>query len=111
MSYYIGVDVGTTSARAAVVRADADKSVRIIDSSVTPIKIWNDIVDHFEQSSNDIWQAVVSCVNDVMKKCALKPSQITGVGFDATCSLVVLDKQDQPLSVSPESSKPRNDDR
>jgi len=28
-------------------------------------------------------------------------SRVCGIGFDATCSLVVLDKQFMPVSVSP----------
>lgn len=34
----------------------------------------------------------------VIKNCAIE--KIAGIGFDATCSLVVLDKHDKPLTVS-----------
>ena len=32
---------------------------------------------------------------------ALTPTQVAGIGFDATCSLVVLDDGDRPVTVSP----------
>lgn len=112
MPYYIGIDVGTTSARAAIIKVDTDKYAQVLDSAVTPITIWNESPDHFEQSSDNIWQAVISCVTQVMQKSKLAPSQIEGVGFDATCSLVVLDKQEQPLSVSPtKAGTPGDNDR
>lgn len=38
--------------------------------------------------------------------CGIDASQIRGVGFDATCSLVVVDKQFQPLAVNCEGRTP-----
>lgn len=38
--------------------------------------------------------------------CGIDASQIRGVGFDATCSLVVVDKQFQPLAVNSEGRTP-----
>ena len=38
-------------------------------------------------------------IQDLLK-CAQDVSRVVGIGFDATCSLVLLDKTRQPLSVS-----------
>lgn len=38
--------------------------------------------------------------------CGIDASRIRGVGFDATCSLVVVDKQFQPLAVNSEGRTP-----
>jgi FGGY-family pentulose kinase len=38
-----------------------------------------------------------------MQKSQLSPNQIKGIGFDATCSLVVLDQQGEPQSVDENS--------
>ncbi|KAJ7413140.1 hypothetical protein WISP_92783 [Willisornis vidua] len=38
----------------------------------------------------------------------IDPGLIRGIGFDATCSLVVLDKQSQPLAVNCEGQNHRN---
>lgn len=56
--YFIGVDVGTGSSRAALVTSNG----QVIKSHVKEIKTWNPQPDHYEQSSNDIWEAVCECV-------------------------------------------------
>lgn len=56
--YFIGVDVGTGSARAALVNDHG----KVLATHVKPIKTWNPVADHYEQSSNDIWSAVCECV-------------------------------------------------
>lgn len=56
--YFIGVDVGTGSCRAALVSSQG----RILKTFVREIKIWNPSPDHYEQSSDDIWSAVCDCV-------------------------------------------------
>lgn len=39
---------------------------------------------------------------------SVQPNEIAGIGFDATCSLVVLDEDGAPLSVSHEKNDHRN---
>lgn len=56
--YFVGVDVGTGSARAALVDAHG----RVQHMHVKTIETWNPLVDHYEQSSDDIWSAVCECV-------------------------------------------------
>lgn len=56
--YFIGVDVGTGSARAALVTAAG----AVQRTCVRPIQTWNPQPDHYEQSSADIWRAVCECV-------------------------------------------------
>ena len=99
MIYYIGVDVGTTSVRAALVEC-SKSSVKVSHTSVHPIQIWNDSPDHFEQSTADIWSAVISTVRAVVKESSVNVKEIYGIGFDATCSLVVLDQDLRPISVT-----------
>lgn len=56
--YFVGVDVGTGSARAALVNAHG----RVQQMHVKAIQTWNPLADHYEQSSEDIWNAVCECV-------------------------------------------------
>ena len=102
--YFAGVDVGTGSARAGVF----DASGRLIASAKRDIDIFRMDGDIVEQSSDNIWDCVCAAVRSVLAKSGLQSSQISGVGFDATCSLVVLDKHAQPLSVSPSGENNRN---
>ncbi|KAL9701481.1 hypothetical protein quinque_004922 [Culex quinquefasciatus] len=90
----IGVDVGTGSARAALVTSTG----QLLKSCVKATQTWNPLPDLYEQSSDNIWSAVCECVRTVAA--VVPKEQIKGIGFDATCSLVALDKVGQPLSVS-----------
>ncbi|MGH0177967.1 UNVERIFIED_CONTAM: hypothetical protein FKN15_076555 [Acipenser sinensis] len=92
--YYVGIDVGTASVRAALV--DQDGSVVL--TAKEPIEIWEPHPDHYVQSSNDIWDKCCHTARRVTQ--GVDPSRIRGIGFDATCSLVVLDKSFQPLPVN-----------
>jgi D-ribulokinase len=101
---YIGVDVGTLSARAGVF----DASGRLIASARRPIAVWREPGDIVEQSSDDIWSAVASAVREAFEASGLKPEAVRGMGFDATCSLVALDRNARPLSVSPTDAPERD---
>lgn len=57
-TYFVGVDVGTGSVRAALV----DKKGRVQQMHVKAIQTWNPLINHYEQSSEEIWNAVGECV-------------------------------------------------
>lgn len=94
--YVIGVDVGTASARAAIF----DLGGRLVASAAHPIQVFRPRADHVEQSSRDIWRSVCRAVRECLSTTALDPGRIAGVSFGATCSLVLLDDADQPLTAS-----------
>jgi D-ribulokinase len=101
---FIGVDVGTSSARAGVF----DEKGTLLSTARHPIAVWHEAGSVVEQSSSDIWAACVASVRAAMAEAALPPSAIRGIGFDATCSLVVLDAAANPLSVSTSGDPRRN---
>jgi D-ribulokinase len=103
-AYFIGVDVGTGSARAGVF----DAAGNMLASSKQDIRIWREAGDVVEQSSDDIWAAVCFSVKGAVKAAGIDPRQVAGVGFDATCSLVVLDPAGRPLPVGPSGDPARN---
>ncbi len=94
--YVIGVDVGTGSARAGIF----DLNGRMIIAAAHQIKIFRPLPNHVEQSTADIWSAVCRSVRECLKNGNIEPRTVIGISFDATCSLVALDAQDQPISVS-----------
>ncbi|KAJ6644432.1 FGGY carbohydrate kinase domain-containing protein [Pseudolycoriella hygida] len=100
-TYFVGVDVGTGSSRAALVTSTG----KVVKTHVKEIKTWNPRPDHYEQSSDDIWQAVCECVKAVSEG---HKEEIAGIGFDATCSLVAVDVEDKPLTVSTTGSNDNN---
>ena len=101
---YIGVDVGTTSTRAGVF----DEAVTLLAIARHPIRIWHEAGDIVEQSSQDIWDACTASVRAAMAEAAIAPDSVGGIGFDATCSLVVLDRQGEPLTISASGDRQRN---
>jgi len=97
-AYYIGVDVGTGSARAALVQRDGT----LVASSTHNTPTWRDEEDHriFEQSTTATWAAICSAVKDVVAESKVDPSDVKGLGFDATCSLAVTDMGGTPICVT-----------
>lgn len=96
MRYYLGIDVGTGSARAGIFDGQGQSA----GSGSHPLQLQRPADDHVEQSSEDIWQACAAAVRGALAAAQLRPEQIAGIGFDATCSLVALDASDRPVSVS-----------
>ena len=93
---FIGVDVGTGSARAGVF----DSSGRLLGSARRALALWREPGDVVEQSSADIWRAVTEAVREAVGASRLPGDAIAGLGFAATCSLVALDDSLEPLSVN-----------
>jgi len=95
--YYLGVDVGTASVRAGLIHKG-----RVVGTAVEPIRIHNPKPDHYEQCSEEIWRAVVCTVHTVLKEKDVRGEEIGGIGFDATCSLVVQGQPKQGVGEDPE---------
>ncbi len=92
----IGVDVGTGSARAGVF----DGAGHCLGRGEHRTQLHRPQPDHAEHSSEDIWQCVCRSVRTAITAAGVDPAAIKGIGFDATCSLVVRDRTGRPLSVS-----------
>jgi D-ribulokinase len=101
---FIGIDVGTTSARAGVF----DEAGKLLATARNPITLWHEAGGVVEQSSADIWAACAASVRSAMAQAAIAPAAVKGIGFDATCSLVVLDAAAEPLTVSASGDHSRN---
>jgi D-ribulokinase len=100
----IGVDVGTGSARAGVF----DLAGRMLASAKQDIRLFQAPGAIVEQSSADIWSAVCTSVQSALALSGMSPDQVAGIGFDATCSLVVLGAGGRPLPVGPSDDPERN---
>ncbi|CAI5759480.1 unnamed protein product [Candida verbasci] len=97
--YYVGVDVGTGSARACLI----DTNGIILGLSEKPIQRKELIPNYITQNSTEIWNAISYCVKSCIRDSAVDPNDIFGIGFDATCSLVaVSESSDEPESVGPD---------
>ncbi|MEA9607122.1 FGGY-family carbohydrate kinase [Xanthomonas campestris pv. plantaginis] len=93
---YIGVDVGTGSARAGLFDAHG----QLLGSARHPIQTWHLAGEMVEQSSADIWQACVQAIRTALSEAGLVATRVAGIGFDATCSLVAVDRDGGPVCIS-----------
>jgi len=101
---FVGIDVGTSSARAGIF----DENGTLLATARHPITAWHEAGSVAEQSSTEIWAACATSVRAAMAEAALPASAVKGVGFDATCSLVVIDAAGNPLTVSSSGDPRRN---
>lgn len=103
-SYLIGVDVGTGSARAGVFTRDG----RLVGSGKCEISIHREGGTLFEQSGEEIWNAVKISIRQAVAEARVKGDAIVGIGFDATCSLVIIGDGGKPLPVGDPDHPERN---
>lgn len=102
-SLFVGVDVGTGSARAGVFNQRGE----MLGCAVVPIQTWRADI-YMEQSSTDIWDKVCAATRAAIATAAASPEQVRGLCFDATCSLVALGEDSEPVSVSVSGADHKN---
>ncbi len=94
------VDVGTGSARAALFGADGSMLAR----AERAIALDEPGGERAEQSSEDIWAAACAALGEARHLAGAAPEAIAALGFDATCSLVLRDRDGAPLAASEDSA-------
>ncbi|XP_050464174.1 FGGY carbohydrate kinase domain-containing protein [Cataglyphis hispanica] len=94
MDFFVGVDVGTGSVRAALVTSNG----KIKKMATCPLEIFHPAPNFYEQSSDNIWSAVCHVVKSVVAE--ISAEDVKGIGFDATCSLVAIDRTGSPVTIS-----------
>lgn len=89
---------GTGSGRACLVDANG----KLLADHSEETQTHRSPSDHriFEQSTSDIWAALAKCSKKILSESGIDAAQVKGVGFDATCSLAVVDRSGKPVSVS-----------
>jgi FGGY-family pentulose kinase len=90
------VDVGTGSARAGIF----DAAGRMLGRGESPIDTHSAAPLHAEQDSAQIWAAVCAALAAARAEAGARPSEVAGLAFDATCSLVVRDAAGAPVPAS-----------
>lgn len=103
-SHFLGIDVGTGSARAGVFDARGE----LLAAAKRDIALFTEPGEIAEQSGRDIWRAVCVSVREAVGKSGVDPREIGGIGFDATCSLVVVGGDGEPLPVGLSGDSDRN---
>jgi FGGY-family pentulose kinase len=92
----VAVDVGTSSARSGVY----DAAGRLLGRAQAPIALRREDAAFAVHASDDIWRAVGQAVRGAVAEADIAPGDVAAIGFDATCSLVVLDSDGRGLPVA-----------
>lgn len=92
--YFIGVDVGTTSIKVAVIDEEAD--LKGISSSsyemIAPDQ------DHAQIDTESMWRAYLKCLKLLFKGKGIRPEQVAGIGISSLCpGLAAFDKEGEVL--------------
>ncbi|OLP62047.1 ribulokinase [Xaviernesmea oryzae] len=103
-TYVVGVDVGTGSARAGLFALDGT----MLATAKRDITLYREAGDIAEQSSREIWDAVCASVRETVISAGVDPAAVVGIGFDATCSLVVLGQGGASLPVGASGNADRD---
>ena len=94
MSYLLGIDVGTSGAKALLIDADGNVVASALEEYplFTPRPLWA------EQNPEDWWQATVASIKAVLARATVKPSEVAGLGLTGQMhGMVALDGQGQVL--------------
>jgi FGGY-family pentulose kinase len=95
-SLVAAVDVGSSNVRAGLF----DLHGHLVRRVEAPFATAHPMTDHAEHSSDDIWRAVCRAVRQALEQSGASPQDVKGLAFDATCSLVMLDRTGAPATVS-----------
>ncbi len=94
MRYLLGIDIGTTAAKALLLK-ESGQVVAISSSDYplsTPRPLWS------EQKPEDWWQATCACFRQIQKAVGFRPEQVAGIGLSGQMhGLVLLDQNGSVL--------------
>lgn len=112
--YAIGLDFGTQSCRALLVdvetgdeiATDAIKYPHGVIDEYLPDKTTKLEQDWALQHPKDYLDVMGSTIRNVLKKSGISPDNVIGMGFDfTTCTMIPIDKNNQPLCYKKELEK------
>ena len=101
MKYLLGLDIGSSSIKAALVEADTGKIAGTAFSPSSEMEIISVKPGFAEQDPESWWQELLNAVNKLRQQVAYKPDEIIGIGISYQMhGLVCVDKNLKPLRSS-----------
>lgn len=99
--YYLGLDIGSSSIKIALVNASTGKSVGVVTEPETEMSMEAVKNGWAEQSPKDWWRYVCSGIDKLCVQEKIKKSDISGIGISYQMhGLVLIDKEGNPLRKS-----------
>lgn len=96
-NYVIGIDQGTTSTKALVIRDDGT----VIAEAGRPMKTVHPQPGWVEQDPDQMMENVVACVRELLEKTDLEAGRVAGIGLDNHTETLVLWHRDTGEPVHP----------
>ena len=99
--YYLGLDIGSSSIKAALVEISTGKSIGVVQEPETEMGMLALKNGWAEQKPEDWWQHVCGAIKKLKKKHNISRTQIKGIGISYQMhGLVLVDDKGEPLRKS-----------
>lgn len=94
-NYMLGVDIGTTSTKAVLFT----ESGEIVQQENIGYPLYTPDISTAEQDPEEIFQAVVKSISNVMRLSRIAPDKLLFISFSSAMhSVIAIDENDQPLT-------------
>ncbi|MCH4553258.1 xylulokinase [Aestuariibaculum lutulentum] len=99
--YYLGLDIGSSSIKAALVEVETGKSIAVVQEPEDEMSMYAEKNGWAEQHPDDWWQHVCKAIARLKSENNIEANQIQGIGISYQMhGLVVVDKDGKPLRKS-----------
>lgn len=99
--YYLGLDIGSSSIKAALVEVASGKSLGVVQEPEQEMSMFAQKNGWAEQKPNDWWQHACKAIAKLKKQHNITRTQIKGIGISYQMhGLVIVDKDGNPLRKS-----------
>ncbi|PQJ72638.1 xylulokinase [Polaribacter butkevichii] len=99
--YYLGLDIGSSSIKAALVEIATGKSLGVVQEPKEEMGMFAQKNGWAEQKPNDWWLHICNAITKLKKEYNISRTQIKGIGIAYQMhGLVIVDKQGNPLRKS-----------
>ncbi|MFK8061415.1 MAG: xylulokinase [Polaribacter sp.] len=101
MNYYLGIDVGSSSIKVALVETESGKSLGVVQEPKEEMSMFAQKNGWAEQKPNDWWKHICNAITSLKKQYNISRTQIKGIGISYQMhGLVIVDKNGNPLRKS-----------
>lgn len=101
MNYYLGLDIGSSSIKAALVEIESGKSLGVVQEPKEEMSMYALKNGWAEQKPDDWWLHICNAITRLKKQYNVSRTQIKGIGISYQMhGLVVVDKDGKPLRKS-----------
>jgi xylulokinase len=101
MNYYLGLDIGSSSIKAAIVEVKTGKSIGVVQEPKEEMGMFAQKNGWAEQKPNDWWLHICNAITALKKEYNISRTQIKGIGISYQMhGLVLVDKKGEPLRKS-----------